>query len=87
LIGALVVGTLSAGVMSSLTANPIIGTELKAEVDLDSINFLSNDRLEARLETTSATPEQIGEAMRINEDARLRALKIAFFALACVALR
>jgi len=86
LIGALVVGVLSAGVMSSLTANPIIGTELKAEVDLDSINFLSNDRLEARLETTSATPEQIAEAMRINEDARLRALKIAFFALACVAL-
>ena len=86
LMGALVVGVLSAGIMSSVTANPIIGTELKAEVDLDNINFLSNDRLEARLESTSATPEQVTEAMRINEEARLRALKIAFFALACVAL-
>jgi hypothetical protein len=38
------------------------------------------------LKTTSATPEQVTEAMRINENARLRALKIAFFVLASVAL-
>ncbi len=86
LMGALVVGVLSAGIMTNLTTNPIITTELKEQVDLDNINFLSNERLEARLKATTATPEQITEAIRINEDARLRALKIAFFALGLLAL-
>jgi len=85
-MGALVVGVLSAGVMSSLTANPVITPDLKQQVDLDSINFLSNVRLEERLKSTTATPEQVTEAIRINEEARLRALKIAFFAMGCLAL-
>jgi hypothetical protein len=86
LIGALVVGVLSAAVMSNLTANPIITTELKEQVNLDSINFLSNDRLKERLQRTTATPEQVAEAVRVNEEARLRALKIGFFVLGCLAL-
>jgi len=86
LMGALVVGVLSAGIMTSLTTNPVITEELKGQVNLDRINFLSNDRLEERLRSTTATPEQITEAMRINEEARLRALKIAFFALASISL-
>ena len=66
---------------------PVITAEMKAEVDLDSINFLSNDRLKERFEsTTSATPEQIAEAVRINAETRLRALKIGFFVLASMAL-
>jgi predicted MFS family arabinose efflux permease len=85
-MGALVVGVLSVGVMRAVTANPVITTELKDQVNLDSINFLSNDRLAARLKATTATPEQITAAMSINEEARLRALKIAFFALAGIAL-
>ena len=85
-IGALVVGVLSVGVMNSLTSNPIITTELKAEVDLNSINFLSNDRLEQRLKSTTASPAQVAEAIRVNEEARLRALKIAFFILGTLAL-
>jgi MFS family permease len=85
-IGALVVGVLSSGVMSALTANPIITSELKDQVDLESINFLSNDRLEERLKSTTATPEQVSEAIRINEDSRLGALKIAFFVLGSLAL-
>jgi AcrB/AcrD/AcrF family len=40
----LVVGLLSPGVLSSLTDNPIITTELQAQVDLDNINFLSTER-------------------------------------------
>jgi hypothetical protein len=44
-MGALVVGLLSASVMRSVTASPIITPELQAQVDLDNINFLSNDRL------------------------------------------
>jgi hypothetical protein len=82
----LVVGLLSPGVLSSLTDNPIITTELQAQVDLDNINFLSNDRLEERLQSTTATPEQAAKAVRINTEERLWALKIAFFILAGVAL-
>ena len=62
-----------------------------AEVDLDSINFLNNDRLKERFESTAATPEQIAEAVRINVDARLRALErhadAAAAALTGVAIR
>jgi MFS family permease len=85
-MGALVVGVLSAGVMQSLTANPILRTELKEQLDLDNINFLSNERLKERLAETTATAEQVEEAVRINTEERLRALKIAFFILGCVAL-
>jgi len=57
-IGTLVVGVLSAGVLSQVRDNPLITAEMKAEVNLDSINFLANDRLKERFEGTSATPEQ-----------------------------
>jgi MFS family permease len=85
-IGALVVGILSAGVMSQVTGNPLITAEMKAEVDLDSINFLSNDRLKERFEGTKAAAEQIVEAVRINTETRLRALKIGFFLLATLSI-
>jgi MFS family permease len=85
-MGALVVGVLSASVMSSLTANPVITPELQEQVDLNSINFLSNTRLEERLKSTTATPEQVAEAININEWARLRALKVAFLAMGSLSL-
>jgi MFS family permease len=85
-MGTLVVGVLSAGIMNRVTDNPLITSEMKAEVDLGSINFLNNDRLKERFEATSATPEQIAEAVTINSETRLRALKIGFFVLASMAL-
>src|SRR4029077_12887735 len=39
-MGTLVVGVLSAGVINRVTDNPLITGEMKAEVDLGSINFL-----------------------------------------------
>jgi len=69
-----------------VTGNPLITAEMKAEVDLDSINFLSNDRLKERLEHTQARPEQIAEALRINTQTRLQALKTGFFVLAGLAM-
>jgi MFS family permease len=81
-MAALVVGVLSAGVLSQVKDNPLITSEMKGEVDLDSINFLSNDKLKARFENTNATPGQITEALRINSETRLRALKTGFLLLA-----
>jgi MFS family permease len=85
-MGTLVVGVLSAGIMNRVTDNPLITAEMKAEVDLDSINFLNNDRLKERFKASNAAPEQIAEAVRINTETRLRALQIGFFVLASMAL-
>lgn len=84
--GALVVGLLSAGIMRSVDDNPVIPQALAAEVDLDNITFVSNDRLLDVLKRTTATQEQIAEAMRINTEARLRALKIGLLVMAGLAL-
>src|SRR5262249_28424401 len=81
-IATLVVGVLSAGVLRQVADNPLITAEMKAEVDLDSINFLNNDRLKERFEGTKAAADQIAEAVRINTETRLQALKVGFFVLA-----
>lgn len=86
LMGALVVAVLSAGVMRNITADPVLTPELISQLDLENINFLSNDRLEERLKQTTATPEQIDAAIAVNETTRLRALKVAFAILGTLAV-
>jgi MFS family permease len=90
-MGALLVGLLSSMILGSLIDNPVIPAEFKqAELaqrfDLDNINFISNEQLEERLQQTTATPEKVDEAVRINTESRLRALKIAFLVLSGLAL-
>ena len=84
--GALLVGLLSAAVLRSVADNPVLPMEIQSQVDLDNINFVSNDRLQSALERTTATPQQIAEAVRINTEARLRALKIGLLIMAGLAL-
>jgi hypothetical protein len=84
--GALVVGLLSAGILRSLADNPLLPPEIQSQVDLDNINFVSNDRLLGILQRTTATPQQVDEAVRINTEARLRALKIGLLVMAALAL-
>ena len=86
LAGALLVGVLSASVMRSVAENPLLPPEVLSQVDLDNINFVSNDRVQSVMERTTATPEQIAEAVRINTDARLRALRLGFLIMAGLAL-
>src|SRR5690606_28767365 len=78
---ALVVSVLGTGVHRNLVHNPLIPDELKAEFNLDDVPFISNDRLRDVLATAAATPEQVTEAVRINTESRLVALKISLFAL------
>lgn len=85
-MGALIVAVLSASILGQVRENPLITAEMKAEVDLNSINFLSNDQLKERFENTQATPENIAEAVRINSETRLRALKTGFLFLAALSL-
>ncbi|NTU82502.1 MAG: MFS transporter, partial [Chloroflexales bacterium] len=83
--GALAIGVLSALVASLVANNPSLPPELLRQVNLDSVDFVSNEQLDELLAGTTATPEQAAEAVRINEEARLRALKASFLALAGVA--
>lgn len=80
------VGLLSLFVHASLANHPTIPPSLKTQVDLDNINFVSNDHLVETMSRTTATPEQVAAAAAVNEDARLRALKAAFLILAVLAL-
>jgi predicted MFS family arabinose efflux permease len=84
--GALVIGILGAMVQRELSANPQVAEGLREHLNLDGVAFVSNDRLLEILESASAQPEHISEAVRINTDVRLRALKISFFTLAGCAL-
>jgi hypothetical protein len=80
------VGILGSIIASSVASSPTLPPELTAQVPLDSVNFVTNDHLEAVLGQTSATPDQIAEGIAINEDARLRALQISLLGLAGIAL-
>ncbi len=84
--GALLVGLLSANVMRGVAETPILTDEIQAQVNMDSINFVSNDRLNSVLAQTSAPPEQVAEAVRVNEEARLRALKFGLLVMALLSL-
>jgi len=86
LAGALVVGILGLAIQRGVVDHPTIPPELIQQVNLDQVTFVSNDRLESTLATTTATPEQVAEAVTINAAARLRALKLSFFTLAALAL-
>jgi MFS family permease len=84
--GALMVGILSVNIDRSLMDHPTLPSALIKKVDLDNVTFLSNDQLIDALAHTTATPEHVKEAVRINADARLQALRLSLFFLAGLAL-
>ena len=86
LAGAVLVGLLSSMILYQLADNPKLPAEVQSQVDLDNINFVTNDRLLEIMKGTTATPEQVEEAVRINTELRLRALKICLLIMAGVAL-
>jgi hypothetical protein len=84
--GALVVGILSVNIQRAVVDHPELPPSLVAQVDMDNVTFVSNDRLAAAMARTSATPEQVKAAVQVNADARLRALKLTFLMLSLIAL-
>jgi hypothetical protein len=91
LMGTLLVGLLSYLVHDKLIDNPQISpefkqTELASQLDLDNVNFMRNDVLKDRLAQTAASADQVDEAVRINSESRLRALKTGFVVLAGLSL-
>jgi hypothetical protein len=55
------------------------------QVDLNNVIFISNDHLIESVTRITASPEHVKEAVRINTDARLRALRLSLFFLAGLA--
>jgi MFS family permease len=84
--GALIVSVLSSSINQDLARNPLLPGELRGQVNLDKVSFISNDMLRRTLEHTTATPEQVVDAVRLNTEARLQALKVSIFTLAGLAL-
>src|SRR5690625_7318331 len=86
LAGALMVGLLSSAVMTRLSDNQVMPLELQQQVDLESINSVDNKQLALIIARTDATAAQKAEALRINTEARLSALKIGLLIMAGLAL-
>jgi MFS family permease len=80
--GAMLVTILGLNVAQSVANDVEIPESVVAEIDLDDVNFVSNDQLRAVLGETSASPAVIDAAVQINTDARLRALKTGLLILA-----
>ncbi|MBK0422578.1 MFS transporter [Leucobacter sp. CSA2] len=83
-MGAVLVTILSAGIATAVEAHPELPQDIAEQAGLDRANFISNQALEERLAETSATQAQIEAAVGLNEEQRLRTLKIGFLILAGV---
>lgn len=81
----LAVWLLSAAIHSGF-ARSNLPPSLKTEINFNQIDFVSNDQLKSVLTRTSVSAQQVEEAVLINEQARLRALKATFILIACISL-
>ncbi len=82
LAGAMLVTILGLNVGQAVTDHAELPPSIVAQVDLDNVNFVSNDDLREVLSRTDATPAQVDAAIAVNEEARLSALKLGLLILA-----
>jgi MFS family permease len=80
--GALLVSLLVLSVARAVVEHPELPPQLVAQVDLDDVNFISNDDLRAVLAQTDATPAQVDAAVEVNEQSRLGTLRLGLLILA-----
>ncbi|HEY7030912.1 MAG TPA: hypothetical protein VH482_06285, partial [Thermomicrobiales bacterium] len=89
-LGAAFAGVVAVGLLGVMIATAFnrsdLPPSLETEINFDNVDFVTNDQLRTVLAGTSATPEQVEEAVTINEDARLRALRASFLILAGISL-
>lgn len=89
-LGAAFAGVVAVGLLGVLITTAFNRSDLppalETEINFDNINFVSNDQLKTVLAQTSSTPEQVDAAVKINEDARLRALRATFLLIAAFSL-
>lgn len=84
--GVLAVSALTILIAGSVAQSPSLPESIYDDLELDNVDFISNEELEEVLLESDAPPEVVEEAVQINTDARLTALKISFQVLAGLAL-
>ena len=82
LVGALLVTILSVNVGRAVVEHPDLPADLVEQVDLDAVNFVSNDELREVLAGTDADDVQVDAAVALNEEARLNTLRLGLLVLA-----
>ncbi|PJJ55673.1 MFS transporter [Compostimonas suwonensis] len=88
-VGTAVAGALLATILGFNIGQAVVNDielppALVAQVDLDSVDFVSNDRLREVLAETDATSVQVDAAVAVNTSARLAALKLGLLIMASV---
>jgi MFS family permease len=79
------VGLLGVFLASALSRSDL-PPELHAEALFNDVDFVTNTELRNEVGATSATPQQVDDAVAINEDARLDALRASFLIVAGISL-
>jgi MFS family permease len=89
-MGAAFASVVAVGMLGVLLASAFDRSELPPELEtrvlFDDVDFVTQDELRSALGETSATPEQVREAVEINEDARRGALRASFLILGGISL-
>jgi MFS family permease len=89
-LGAAFAGVVAVALLGVFVASAFAQSNLPAaleqEINFDRIDFVSNDQLKEVLALTAATPAEVDEAVGINEQVRLQALRATFLLLAAISL-
>ena len=82
----LAVGLLGFLIASAVEDNPDLPPPLISQINLDNVDFLTNDELEEFLYGLNASDTEINAAIEINEETRLQALRASAVVLSMIAL-
>jgi MFS family permease len=89
-LGAAFASVVAVGLLGVFLASGFSRAELPPRLETQphagGVDFVTNQELRSVLAATSATPAQVDEAVRINEDARLRALQASLLIIGAIAL-
>jgi len=89
-LGAALASVVAVGLLGVFLASALSRSDLPPELTTQArsgdVDFVTNDELRTALTATSATPEQVDEAVAISEDARLRALRASFLIVGGISL-
>jgi MFS family permease len=89
-IGAAFAGVVAVGLLGMLLSSAFAGSDLPSKLEtrvlFNDVNFVTNHELKSVLGAASATPDQVAQAVAINEDARRRALQASFLIVAVISL-
>jgi MFS family permease len=89
-LGAALAGVAAVGLLGVFLGSALSQSELpsdvQAKVHSGDANFVTDSDLRSALGTSSATAEQVDEAVSVNEDAMLRALRASFLLVAGISL-